>query len=164
MDELASLDRRRTSATAATRSSFFSRTVNFRKASDSGLEDLRGPLGLTTVHKPLGNVIADLVFVHGLAGGSRKTWTKNEDPALYWPQEWLPQDPGFRDVCIHMFGYDSNWDKASVLNIQDFAKSLLEWVTNCPEIPQDTSVSASRSIPHLTNHSRPYTTTLVCGV
>ena len=140
MDEISPLDRRRTSTTAA-RASFFSRAVASRKASDPGPEDLRGPLGLTTVHKPLGKVIADLVFIHGLGGGSRKTWTKNEDPALFWPQEWLPQDPGFRDVSIHMFGYDSNWDKASILNIQDFAKALLEWVTNCPDIPQDANVS-----------------------
>jgi hypothetical protein len=88
----------------------------------------------------LGEVTADIIFVHGRGGGSRKTWTKNDNPDLYWPQEWLPQDPAFQNVRIHMFGYDSNWDKASILNIHDFAKSLLEWVTNCPDIPQDIEV------------------------
>lgn len=92
-------------------------------------------MGLTTVHKPLGNVVADVVFVHGLNGGSHKTWTKDSDPALFWPQEWLPHDVGFRNVRIHTFGYDSNWDKGSILDIHDFARSLLEWVINCPDIP-----------------------------
>ncbi|KAJ9497212.1 hypothetical protein H2202_007369 [Exophiala xenobiotica] len=118
-----------------TKPNLFSRAVTFRKASDA--QDVRGPLGLSTIHKPLGEVTADIIFVHGLGGGSRKTWTKNDNPDLYWPQEWLPQDPAFQNVRIHMFGYDSNWDKASILNIHDFAKSLLEWVTNCPDIPQD---------------------------
>ncbi len=140
IDEATPLDQRMTSA-ISTRSQFILRAISLRKASDSGIEDSRGPLGLTTVYKPLGNVIADLVFVHGLAGGSRRTWTKNEDPGLFWPQEWLPQDASFRDVCIHMFGYDSNWKKASILNIHDFAKSLLEWITNCPDIPHDADVS-----------------------
>lgn len=152
MDGISSLERQRIPTTKA-RSNFFSRAVGSRKASNPLPEDLRGPLGLTTVHKPVGQVIADLVFVHGLGGGSRKTWTKNEDPALFWPQEWLPQDPEFRDVSIHMFGYDSNWGKASILNIQDFAKALLEWVTNCPEIPQDTNVSGFSS--YCYSHSTP---------
>ncbi|OAP59351.1 hypothetical protein AYL99_06649 [Fonsecaea erecta] len=100
----------------------------------SEIDDWRGPLGLNTVYKPTNQTTADLIFVHGLAGGSRKTWTRKQDPALFWPQ-WLPQDPAFKDVGVHMFGYDSNWSNASILNIQDFALSLLEWVTNSPEIP-----------------------------
>ena len=91
---------------------------------------------------PFPKVIADLVFVHGLGGGSRKTWTKDEDPSLFWPQEWLSQDDGFKDVRIHMFGYSSNWEKESVLNIHDFAKSLLEWMKDCPTIPRDAQVSS----------------------
>lgn len=125
--------------------SLFSRTLTFRKGSDAGIENDKGPLGLTTVFKPLGNVIADLVFIHGLGGGSRKSWSKDENAHLFWPQEWLPQDAGFRDVRIHTFGYDSNWDKGSILNVHDFAKSLLEWVRDCPTIPRDANVSSSQS-------------------
>ena len=141
MDDVFPLDRQKSLSQSTSRSTFFSRTITFRKASDVGVGDLRGPLGLSTVYKPLGNVVADLVFVHGLGGGSRRTWTKDDNPAYFWPQEWLPKDEEFKDVRIHMFGYESNWEKGSILTIHDFAKSLLEWVTNCPDIPQDTNVS-----------------------
>jgi hypothetical protein len=134
---------RRTSSAAPAERSFLSRAVAFRKTSNSGLESGKGPLGLTTVFRPLEKAIADLVFIHGLGGGSRRTWTKNEDPALFWPREWLAHDPGFRDVRIHTFGYDANWGKESVLNIHDFAKSLLEWIKDHPVISQDHDVSSS---------------------
>jgi hypothetical protein len=140
MDQFSQLDRRKTTASSPGRS-FFPRTITFLKGGDNGTENNKGPFGLTTVYKPLENAIADLVFIHGLGGGSRKTWSKNEDPALFWPQEWLPQDPEFRDTRIHTFGYDSNWDKESILNIRDFAKTLLEWVKDCPAIPRDANVS-----------------------
>ena len=103
-------------------------------------QDRIGLLGLTTVHRPLTEAVADIVFVHGLGGGSRKTWTKNENPALFWPKEWLPQDPEFRNVRIHTFGYDSNWDKPSALGIREFATNLLQWITDLPEIARDTEV------------------------
>lgn len=140
MDQFSQLDRRKTAASSAGRS-FFPRTITFRKGGENGTENDKGPIGLTTVYKPLENAVADLVFIHGLGGGSRKTWSKNEDPALFWPQEWLPRDPQFRDARIHTFGYDSNWDKESILNIHDFAKTLLEWIKDCPAIPRDANVS-----------------------
>ena len=122
--------------------SFLSRTLRGRDSgnTDSYSEDGKGPLGLTTVFEPQEQVIADLVFVHGLAGGSRSTWTKSSDSSLFWPQEWLPEDVGFRDVRIHSFGYCSNWDKESTLNIHDFAKSLLRSIQDCPAILHDTNV------------------------
>ena len=141
MDQFPQLDRRKTRGSTTGRS-LFPRTAGFRRGSDTGTDNDKGPLGLTTIFKPLEKVIADLVFVHGLGGGSHKTWSKNEDPALFWPQEWLPHDPGFRDVRIHTFGYDANWDKESILNIHDFAKSLLEWMKDCPAIPRDAHVSS----------------------
>jgi hypothetical protein len=140
MDQFSQLDRRKTAAFSAGRS-FFPRTATFRKGSETSTENEKGPIGLTTVYKPLEKAIVDLVFVHGLGGGSRKTWSKNEDPALFWPQEWLPRDPDFRDARVHTFGYDSNWEKESILSIHDFAKSLLEWIKDCPTIPRDANVS-----------------------
>jgi pimeloyl-ACP methyl ester carboxylesterase len=108
--------------------------------------DRTGPLGLTTLYRPPTVVVADIIFVHGLGGGSRKTWTKNADPSLFWPKEWLPQEPEFRNVRIHTFGYDSNWNRPSVLGIRDFATSLLRWFTDLPEIASDTEVCcAARS-------------------
>ena len=45
----------------------------------------------------------------------------------YWPQEWLPSDPEFKDVRVHSFGYDSDWAKGrdNCLDIHHFARSLL---------------------------------------
>lgn len=119
--------------------SFFTRNL-IRDNSDLPSDNTKGPLGLTTLFAPGGKPIADLVFVHGLGGGSRSTWTKSQDSSLFWPQEWLPQDEGFKDVRIHSFGYNSNWEKESTLNIHDFAKSLLGSIKDCPSIPQESKV------------------------
>ena len=97
--------------------------------------DLKGPLGLCLVFEP-SETLVDLIFVHGLRGGSRKTWSKTEDPYHFWPKEWLPRDPGFKNVRIHSFGYNADWGetKQSFLNIQDFGKSLLLAIHDCPQI------------------------------
>ena len=96
-------------------------------------ENGKGPLGLNTLHQPLkNNAVADIVFVHGLAGGSRSTWTASNDSAKYWPLEWLPHDDSFRDARIHSFGYNSNWSKESILGIHDFANALLSSILDCP--------------------------------
>lgn len=133
------LKRENTAASSSSRS-FFSRTLTKRDASRGLIEDPKGPFGLNTLYIPIENAVADLIFVHGLGGGSRSTWTKSGDPSLYWPQEWLPNDAGFRDVRIHSFGYNSNWDKESNLNLHDFAKSLLGSMQDCPLIPKDLNV------------------------
>jgi len=141
MDDLSHLDRSKSLSSSTGRSVL--RAVTFRKSSDSSQVE-KGALGLTTVSNLPRDAVADVIFVHGLGGGSRKTWSKNEDPALFWPGQWLPQDPEFRDVRIHTFGYDSDWDKESILNIHDFAKSLLRWIKDCPAIPRDGQVSIAK--------------------
>jgi len=96
-------------------------------------ETLTSPLGLTTLYSPPAeSVVADLVFVHGLNGGSQSTWAKGNDPALFWPREWLPKDEAFRDVRIHTFGYASAISHRSILDVRDFAKSLLGSIKDCP--------------------------------
>ena len=121
--------------------SFLSRTFP-RRDGNHHIEDPKGPLGLNTVSTPQSiEVIADLIFVHGLGGGSRSTWTKAGNQALYWPKEWLPHDEAFKDTRIHSFGYDSDWGKGSLLGIHDFAKSLLGSICDCPLIPRDSKVS-----------------------
>lgn len=47
----------------------------------------KGPIGLTTVYEPDGPCFVDVVFVHGLNGGSFSTWTCNGDISLFLPQE-----------------------------------------------------------------------------
>ena len=101
----------------------------------------KGPLGLTTLYQPLesAQLVVDLVFIHGLGGGSRKTWSLSSDNAHYWPQAWLPHDEDFAgSVRIHTFGYKADWDwtapRNSPLNIQDFGQSLLGELRNNPAI------------------------------
>ena len=96
---------------------------------------------MTTLFTPANGsaAVADIIFIHGLGGGSRKTWSHSGDEHHYWPQSWLPYDPDFKDVRIHVFGYVADWAdrQPSVLNITDFAQSLLGEVKNSPAIRQD---------------------------
>ena len=70
-------------------------------------------------------------------GGSRSTWTKDGDSPVCWPYDWLPHDPAFQNARIHTFGYTSNWGKESILNVRDFAKSLIGAIRDCPTLPHD---------------------------
>lgn len=137
------MERSKTFANSSGRN-FLSRTLTRRDAGDQSSEDGKGPFGLNTLFDPENPAIADLVFVHGLGGGSKSTWTKSNNPSLYWPKEWLPQDPAFQDVRIHSFGYNSNWTDESILNVHDFAKALLGSIQDCPLIPRNTNVRVKR--------------------
>lgn len=81
--------------------------------------------------------------VHGLRGGSRKTWSYSEDPSLFWPKQWLPLEPRFRHVRLHTYGYNSDWaeKKGSVLNIHDFGSALLGDMKTSPYIQDGANVS-----------------------
>lgn len=104
--------------------------------------DLIGSLGLTLLFEPE-EVLADFIFVHGLRGGSRKTWSFSADPAHFWPKEWLPGDPDFKHVRIHTFGYHSNWgeSKGSDFNVHDFGQNLIE------DIHSSSSIRRSDEVP-----------------
>jgi hypothetical protein len=98
-------------------------------------DDPKDVLGLNLLYTPSEPLI-DFIFVHGLGGGSRKTWSKSSSVTHFWPQEWLPQDPAFKNVRLHSFGYSSNWAKGkdSVLNIHDFGKLLLGEMITSPHL------------------------------
>ncbi|KAB5566796.1 NACHT and WD domain protein, partial [Coniochaeta sp. 2T2.1] len=72
--------------------------------------------------------LVDIIFVHGLRGGSVKTWRKGDDPALFWPKAWLPFEKGFEHANIYSFGYDSDWLTATkrLLNVHNFGTELFE--------------------------------------
>ncbi|KAK9778605.1 putative NACHT and WD domain protein [Seiridium cardinale] len=112
-----------------------SRFVKRSEKEENAEEDLRGPLGLRLLHSSP-EPLVDVVFVHGLRGGSIKTWRKGDDRRFFWPQYWLPMEPGMRNASIHSFGYDSDWasTKTSILNVHDFGQSLLEQMRNSPYI------------------------------
>lgn len=84
-----------------------------------------GNLGVTCVYDP-SEALVDLIFVHGLHGGSLKTWRAKSEPGYFWPGEWLPQNPDFQYVRIHTFGYPANWTdfQESQLGVSNFGESL----------------------------------------
>ncbi|KAI1137581.1 NACHT and WD domain protein [Hypoxylon sp. FL0543] len=112
---------------------------NTRNVKNDG-DGTRGPIGLRLLHASPEPLI-DLVFVHGLRGGSTKTWRKGNDPRMFWPQLWLPMESGLRNVSVHSFGYDSDWasTKRSILDVHDFGRSLLEEMRNSPHLRKNPS-------------------------
>ncbi|KAH8126575.1 hypothetical protein LI328DRAFT_165971 [Trichoderma asperelloides] len=101
-------------------------------------------LGFNTLYDPAPNsAVADLIFIHGLGGHSRKTWSSSSTPKSFWPQDWLPNETGFENVRIHSFGYKADWGKKwqqqSILNIHDFAESLIGGLKNHAGIRRDST-------------------------
>ncbi|KAK4223270.1 hypothetical protein QBC38DRAFT_517229 [Podospora fimiseda] len=111
--------RSRTNATALTSSS----------DSQALEEQNKDPMGLNVVFWPPEERIADIIFVHGLGGSSRMTWSKNRDLNNFWPLEFLSKESGLiRRTRILTFGYNSNFRPGagkSQMSILDFAKELL---------------------------------------
>ena len=66
----------------------------------------------------------DIIFVHGLDGGSFTSWAKNEDPRLYWPREWLPKEMELSRARIHTYGYNL-YPKRDLNSYWEFASQFL---------------------------------------
>ncbi|KAL8888657.1 MAG: hypothetical protein Q9192_006143, partial [Flavoplaca navasiana] len=52
----------------------------------------------------------------------------DRDTNLFWPQQWLPSEPGFERARLLSFGYNAHFgssERKNILNIADFAKELL---------------------------------------
>ena len=94
-------------------------------------EQLRGSLGLNLLYDPSEPLI-DFIFVHGLRGGSRKTWSKSSDPAHFWPKQWLPTESRLKNVRIFSYGYNSDWGEkqGSAATVHDFGQALLGDIHN----------------------------------
>src|SRR5208282_1684241 len=71
--------------------------------------------------------VIDIIFVHGLGGSAKGTWTH---PQSKWfgPPGFAAME-GFENVRVSTFGYDSRWDNVlgtrNVLDIGDFSSQLL---------------------------------------
>ena len=92
-------------------------------------------MGLNLLYEPTETLI-DFIFVHGLRGGSHKTWNKTGKIADFWPKEWLPADPQFKNVRIHSYGYHSDWTERarSILTVHDFGQALLGDIYTSPNV------------------------------
>jgi hypothetical protein len=97
-----------------------------------GLQSVDSPLA-SDQHSDLASTIpedkpVDIIFVHGLGGSARGTWT-HPGTKQFWP-EWLFQLNSMRNVRIYTFGYDSAWEKLwaprNYLGIQGFAEQLVD--------------------------------------
>lgn len=106
-------------------------SLTVRKPTSQSLQDdsssnERTRIGLTELHCPTEPRL-DFVFVHGLRGGSFKTWRKYDDPASLWPKAWISEDQDLYFVRTSTFGYQSDWltRRDSILNVYDFGRKLL---------------------------------------
>lgn len=87
-------------------------------------DDTSDPLGLHLVCADP-DPVADIIFVHGLGGTCRKTWSWDRNIENFWPP-WLVEDSHPSPCRIFTFGYNSQFKGAGTnLNIIDFAKDLL---------------------------------------
>ncbi|KAI1366621.1 WD40 repeat-like protein [Xylaria arbuscula] len=110
-----------------------SKTSIGSRSVDANVDDPKGALGLTLLFSPQQPQV-DLILVHGLGGGSRKTWSKTAQLSHYWPQEWLSKDSAFEKVRIYTYGYNSDYvkDKDNCLNIHHFGKLFLGTIGTSP--------------------------------
>jgi hypothetical protein len=96
------------------------------KRSTSRRGSIGDPLGLTLVN--INNVQhpdGDIIFVHGVGGTSRRTWSYQRDPDYFWPP-WLSSEPELSRFRIFTYGYNANVKGSeTVVNITDFARDLL---------------------------------------
>jgi pimeloyl-ACP methyl ester carboxylesterase len=96
-----------------------SRLDDFRSLPVSLTND---PVGLQVLHQPDAPHVVDIIFVHGLGGGSRTTWTQHQDPEFLWPLKFLPHESEINEARISTFGYHTDLKKASIFEL---AKALL---------------------------------------
>ena len=71
------------------------------------LDPTSANLGLKVVYEPVipSDVVADVVFVHGLTGNSYNTWTHIKS-GIHWPSELLCSEVS--NIRVAVFGYDAD--------------------------------------------------------
>ncbi|KAI0870456.1 hypothetical protein GGS24DRAFT_475283 [Hypoxylon argillaceum] len=114
------------------------KTFSLAKRKPVSGEDTWGGYGLNLLYEPPDSLV-DLVFVHGLRGGSVKTWCKGDDLKRFWPQAWLPRERELQNARVHSFGYDADWAniKETALDLHDFGRALLTELNTSPLLRRD---------------------------
>jgi pimeloyl-ACP methyl ester carboxylesterase len=126
-DDNASVISRAESRNSLSVGSTFSVPDRRREPSPGGQLAESGPLGLNVVYTPDNGHKVDIIFIHGLGGTSKWTWSKHRNSELFWPLTFLPLE---QDLClarILTFGYNASFQKAgnASISLLDFAKDLL---------------------------------------
>ncbi|MCJ1394795.1 Serine active site containing protein 1 [Xylographa bjoerkii] len=67
------------------------------------------PIGLTEVFSPSVQASVDVVFVHGIFGHPKDTWTC-DDADIFWPAELLPPILEDESTRVLTYGYDAGAD------------------------------------------------------
>lgn len=83
--------------------------------------------GLQVLYRPDNPRAIGIIFVRGLGGISRLTWSWDRHLNRFWPKERLPLEPGFKDARVLSCRYNANFlsQTVDIFNISDFAKDLL---------------------------------------
>lgn len=88
------------------------------------VQDSDDTLGLSLIHGD-SESDADIIFVHGLGGSSRKTWSWERQPENFWPA-WIRHEDGLSHFRVFSYGYNASFrDSKNPLSILDFSKGLL---------------------------------------
>ncbi|OBT86647.1 hypothetical protein VE02_04446 [Pseudogymnoascus sp. 03VT05] len=87
----------------------FSKKSKSDPSEDSKAESFgKAPLGTYVLYEGKGEIVADVVFVHGLCGHALDTWSKG---LVCWPRDFLKND--ITKARIITWGYDSSVANAS---------------------------------------------------
>ena len=92
--------------------------------------ELNDELGLAPVARmKQTDRVADLIFIHGLGGGSQTTWAAEGKPENFWPA-WLADQ--FPNLGVWTLGYGttiSAWNERS-MPLADLGHSILDRLVN----------------------------------
>lgn len=82
------------------------------------------PHGLNLVHSP-SEIIADVIFVHGIGGTSVRSWSWKRDPRNFWPA-WLEDEQETANLRVFTYGYDASFlGSNSHRSLLDFGADLV---------------------------------------
>lgn len=84
-------------------------------------------LGFQSFYEP-NDAVGDIVFVHGLGGSSRGTWSWSRETDSFWPTWLSEEDEMLAKFRMSTFGYAAKFRDSNApenLDIVDFAQDLL---------------------------------------
>ena len=92
---------------------------------------------LVLLHQPIETKV-DLVFVHGIGGGARGTWSYSKADVDCWPQRFLPFEQGYENCRIQSFRYTAGLTKEDpyASTVADYAQALLALLVSSPALKE----------------------------